>query len=421
MGDEVSFRNTWPVSIVRTVILGWLFVVGCLSIVYTQVLGIEILQRKLEQRQSIITLTKLHFLTLLTFITSWIKSSEISVTYDKSSLSATDSFRADSSRNLISLLTPNAVFIGNHQLYTDWFFLWFLSYTSSMAGNVFIILKDLSKIPVLGYGMKNFNFLFLSRKWEKDKIVLTNQLLTIDADARGLGPANGVEHVLSVNLSPQYSNIKHWPEGSQSNKIWPYHIILYPEGTVVSNKTRGRSLKFSQDRNLPQLKHVLWPRVRGLLLTLKKLRNTTEIVYDITTNYSDLRAGDCGEDIFSLKRHFIRGFGPRAVNMYIRGYHINEIPLGEDVEDIDDVKEEDLKKFEEWLFKVWEEKDTLMDTFYRTGKFIEDDDPKSKDHKNVVADIKLKNSYEIILPFMTVISTILLLRVVWIIIARVFL
>lgn len=58
------------------------------------------------------------------------------------------------------MFQPNSVLISNHQIYTDWLYLWFLTYTSKFGNSVFIILKDLSKIPVLGYGMKNYNFYF---------------------------------------------------------------------------------------------------------------------------------------------------------------------------------------------------------------------------------------------------------------------
>ncbi|KAI5956806.1 hypothetical protein KGF54_000423 [Candida jiufengensis] len=299
------------------------------------------------------------------------------------------------------MLQPNSILISNHQIYTDWLFLWFLTYTSKMSDFVFIILKDLSKIPVLGYGMKNFNFLFLSRKWEKDKIILTNQLLEIDANARGKGPANGYKLLTSTEKS-----IKKWPSGKDSTKIWPYELILFPEGTVPSDRTTKKSAEYVLSKGLPPLKHVLLPRVRGLYLALQKLRGSIEIVYDITTAYSGLKENEYGEILFSLKRFYLKGYGPPVINYYIKGFKIEDIPLGDEyVDDIDDISSENLQKFEDWLLKIWYEKDKLMDNFYKTGQWGID----PQNSKHIIGDFKMKNSFEIFKPFLLICSAILIL------------
>ena len=49
-------------------------------------------------------------------------------------------------------------------------YLWWVAYTSKMHGHLYIILKESIKyIPVLGTGMMFYGFIFLSRKWAKDK------------------------------------------------------------------------------------------------------------------------------------------------------------------------------------------------------------------------------------------------------------
>ena len=312
------------------------------------------------------------------------------------------------------MFQPNSVLISNHQIYTDWLYLWFLTYTSKFGNSVFIILKDLSKIPVLGYGMKNYNFLFLSRKWEKDKIVLTNQLLEIDANARGMGPANGVQ--LIGSSSTTNTEFTKWPQGSNVNKIWPYELILFPEGTVPSDRTTKKSAEFIASRGLPPLKHVLLPRIRGLFLALKKLKSSVEIVYDITTAYSGLTEDQYGEIEYSLKRFYLKGYGPPKINYYIKGWKLKDIPLGEDVDDIDNILEQDLKKFEDWLLKIWYEKDKLMDNHYKLGNWGE---LNHKTTRSIIGDFKLRNQFEIFLPFLATIATILFLRIAYILIRRI--
>ncbi|CAK7891723.1 2-acyl-1-lysophosphatidylinositol acyltransferase [[Candida] anglica] len=409
-------RHNYAVAIVRTAILGPLFLLGCAAIVFTQEVSALLLVNSPKSLQAAVNLSKTHFISLLTFIAHIICPSDVSITYDESTK---DMAFSSTNGHLSGYLMPNSVLISNHQIYTDWLSLWHILASTHLGNSVFIFLKDLSWIPVLGRGMKNYNFLFLSRKWEKDKIVLTNQLLEIDANARGYGPANGVKHVFSTSLNQQDSTtlqppIQHWPSGKNSKQIWPYEILLYPEGTVTSPHTRIRSDKFCDRKGLPHLKHVLLPRVRGLFITLRKLRNTVEVVYDITTGYSGLKPGDNGEDIFTLKQFFLLGYGPKRVNHYIQTWKIADIPLGDDdCEDIDAVKEEDVAKFEQWLFKIWYEKDERMDLFYKSGSF-----ETIPNTKTVIAEIKNKSILDLLSVFTPVIIGILILRLIWLGISR---
>lgn len=377
-----------PILVIRNVTLLVIFLLGCISIVTTQVIFSAILLKYPSYKQSMINHTKRQFVQLVTFVLSVVSPIKISVTYDPELLPESNSFKSMTDGIISNCLSPNSIMISNHQIYTDWYYLWFICYSARLADNVFIILKDMSKVPILGTGMKNFNFLFLSRKWQNDKIILTNQLLEIDANARGSGPASGIKHVASANVANGIEDIRFWPQNKISDEIYPYEIILYPEGTVPSKRTKAKSQKFCLENNLPRLNHVLLPRVRGLFLSLRKLRNTIEVVYDITTGYSGLNAGDCGEDIFTLKGTFIFGTGPKQANFHIRSFKISEIPLGEETLDIDDVKEEDLKNFEDWLFKIWYEKDRLMDQFYKTGSF------ETANTQTVVGDVKLRSMWE---------------------------
>lgn len=158
-----------------------------------------LIQNNPSLKQATINETKTHFVILLSGLTSIINPCKFAITIDTESVPNSQQFHVDSYNHIHTLLQPNSAIISNHQIYTDWLFLWFLTYTSNLSNAVYIILKDLSKIPVLGYGMKNYNFLFLSRKWEHDKVVLTNQLLEIDANARGHGPANGYRLLSSTD------------------------------------------------------------------------------------------------------------------------------------------------------------------------------------------------------------------------------
>ncbi|CCG24596.1 hypothetical protein CORT_0F03730 [Candida orthopsilosis Co 90-125] len=403
----MSVRHTIPIIIVRTAIIVPLFIIGCLAIVFTQLIGLFLFKNNPSLKQAMINETKTHFVILLSGLTSIINPCKFAITIDTESVPNSQQFHVDSYKHIHTLLQPNSVIISNHQIYTDWLFLWFLTYTSNLSNAVYIILKDLSKIPVLGYGMKNYNFLFLSRKWEHDKVVLTNQLLEIDANARGHGPANGYRLLSSTD-----KEVKKWPQGADDSKIWPYELILFPEGTVPSDRTTKKSAEYIASKGLPPLKHVLLPRIRGLYLALQKLRNTVEVVYDVTTAYSGLKEDEYGELVFSLKKFYIQGYGPPVVNYFIKGYKLKDIPLGkEELDSTVEASDEDLQKFEDWLLKIWYEKDQLMDNFYKTGQWglnPNSDGEINVDTKLIVGDFKLKNSLEFLKPFIVSLTILLL-------------
>ena len=76
-----------------------------------------------------------------------------------------------------SLRSTHCVLIANHQIYTDWWYIWILACQHGFGGNIKIILKhELCNIPIFGWGMQFFEFIFLRRKWAHDKPVLISCL-----------------------------------------------------------------------------------------------------------------------------------------------------------------------------------------------------------------------------------------------------
>ncbi|PSK39380.1 hypothetical protein C7M61_001991 [Candidozyma pseudohaemuli] len=409
-------RHSWPVAVARTAMVAIAFIIGCLSLRFTQGVARMLLYRQKKAFHAILNLTKRQFIQILTFLTVLINPPRIAVTYDENHIPEKTLFRVDSKGNLILSIVPNSVWICNHQIYTDWLFLWFVNYTGRFADSVYIVLKAaLANIPILGPGMQNFKFLFLLRKWDLDKVNLTNSLLEIDADARGMGPASGVSHVTSTSKSTTLPGVLIWPKGKVpeaakgTTALWPYQMIIFPEGTVISPHTRERLNKFAKKLGRPELKHTLLPRVRGLFLMLRSLRDTAEYVYDVTCGYTGLTAEDYGEEVFTLKAYYIKGYGPSKINYHIRAFAIKDIPLGDDdLADVDNVPPETLAAFEKWLLDIWAEKDELMKVFYEKGLF------ESEGTHTVEADFKLRSRHEVFQALMVPATAILLARCAWI-------
>lgn len=137
----------------------------------------------------------------------------------------------DSGGHVSSLaLPPRAVWISNHQLYTDWLYTWGLGYYTGLAGRYFICLKEsLTRVPVLGPAMKPARFIPVSRNWERDESTIRETLeciLTESGDA--------------------------------------FAVLIYPEGTDLTKETLAKSQEFSRKNNFPVFQRLLAPRSTGL-------------------------------------------------------------------------------------------------------------------------------------------------------------
>jgi lysocardiolipin and lysophospholipid acyltransferase len=103
------------------------------------------------------------------------------------------------------------------QVYADWWYAWCLLYFVGPRGvhrQVYITLKkSLKWIPIIGWGMQFFNFIFLARSWASDRLQLAHDLSVLGKEA-------------------------------ESEDV-PFAFILYPEGTLVSKDTRPISRKFA--------------------------------------------------------------------------------------------------------------------------------------------------------------------------------
>ncbi|KAI9344529.1 acyltransferase-domain-containing protein [Zopfochytrium polystomum] len=118
---------------------------------------------------------------------------------------------------------PKTVIIANHQIYTDWCYFWVVAWANGAHGDLKIVLKeDLKWIPVLGWGMQFFEFIFLARKWSVDGPRLTNALSRSAA-------------------SPS-----------------PLWLLLFPEGTVVCDEAVEAARKYKKKIDALEGPDALW-------------------------------------------------------------------------------------------------------------------------------------------------------------------
>jgi len=299
------------------------FFSGMLAISASQFLGAPLKAIDPKFYEGYMAFTKQSFGVLITTMTQWWSPTVVKVSGDKS---IPKQLFHKSDGSLECRFPKRLVMMANHQLYTDWLYLWWIAYTNNMHGYIYIILKEsLKNVPIVGWGAQFYNFIFLSRNWEQDQ-------------------AQFQTHLDQLNK----------PED-------PMWLLIFPEGTNLAKSTREKSQAWAEKSGLQDMKHQLLPRSRGIQFCLQRLKTTTEWLYDCTIAYEGVPEGQYGQDIFTLRSSMFEGRPPKSVNMYFRRFKISTIPLNND------------KSFEVWLRNRWREKDYLLEHFSRFNCFPEDD------------------------------------------------
>jgi 1-acyl-sn-glycerol-3-phosphate acyltransferase len=307
----------------RAFTLASTFLSGVLAISASQFLGAPLKLIDPQFYDGYMAYTKECFAILITCLTQWWAPTVVRVSGDSSMIGQLIK-RKDGS--LQCNFADRMVLMANHQLYTDWLYLWWIAYTNNMHGFIYIILKEsLKNIPIIGWGAQFYNFIFLSRKWEEDQRTFK-------------------KHLSKLN--------------KKGDPMW---LIIFPEGTNLSKTTRERSQQWAQKNGLQDMKHQLLPRSTGLKFCLNELRDTTDWLYDCTIAYEGVPEGQFGQDIFTLRSSFFEGRPPKSVNMHWRRFHFDDIPY------------ENTHAFEVWLRNRWREKDYMLEYFSRHNRFPAED------------------------------------------------
>lgn len=306
----------------RALALSTYFLSGALAINLSQFLGSPLYLVNKDWYNAWIAFTKQSFGLLTMTLTQTFAPTKVIVSGDSS---VRGQLLKSSDGNLILDFPERIVLVANHQIYTDWLYLWWIAYCNGMHGRLYIILKEsLKKIPILGWGMQLSQFIFLKRNWEQDKPNMASALQRLN------------------NLTD------------------PMWLLLFPEGTNLAPSTRAKSAAWAKKTNVSDTKHVLLPRSTGLQFCLEELKGSVDYLYDCTVAYEGVPRGQYAQDIFTLKAGYLEGRPPKSVSMHWRRFAIKDIPLHND------------KAFELWLTARWREKDLLMEQYLQRGSFPAD-------------------------------------------------
>ncbi|RXK39525.1 acyltransferase [Tremella mesenterica] len=348
-----------------------LFCLGQLFINTTQFLCLPLLLVPVVGRRSFdsaIGWTKDGYGRLLIAITCLFAPHSIILTTD-SPPSLTNLVERDENGRMTKINLPDRlVIMSNHQAYSDWMYLWILACYSGHAKGIIILLKiSLKNLPVVGWGMQFFNFIFMRRSWIADKTNLTKALLDLGRKSQ--------------------SKIEKYPSDKSSllsnSSRAPLWLIIFPEGTITSDEEGIKSKRYADKENIEDFETLLLPRSTGLLFSLRTLLPQIPDLklMDVTIGYPGVKIGEYPQNHYGLLSIFLNSIPPPCIHIHLHIYdqlssHTSGIPslvptssTGEVTSEIGLTSPEDAKEFELWLRGVWREKEERMKRFYKDQRF----------------------------------------------------
>ncbi|KAJ8966141.1 hypothetical protein NQ314_003720 [Rhamnusium bicolor] len=149
------------------------------------------------------------------------------------------------------------------------------------------------------------------------------------------------------------------------NRKW---LVLFPEGGFL-RKRKAVSHRYAEKMNLPKFENVSLPRVGAMQIIMdtigpkcsafnnncNSVRNQLsevakiEWILDITIGYPKGWPIDLSHIVFGHRE-------PCQTVLFYRLYPCKEVP-------------KDSESMTKWLFQRWEEKEKMLEKFYKTGEF----------------------------------------------------
>jgi lysophosphatidic acid acyltransferase/lysophosphatidylinositol acyltransferase len=208
----------------------------------------------------------------------------------------------------------SALVICNHRSFFDFYMIHALAMRNKMQPYCRYFAKDsLKYIPFFGWEMYLMGMLFIKRNWLADQ----------------------------KSIARVFHRVK-----SFEHPIW---LINYLEGTRFTPQKHAESVAFCKERELPQLKHVLFPRVKGFLATVAELRGShVKYVYDMTAAYQHHRKG-FGSAPNMVRAHIKPLFPSYRMHVHVRQFLLDELPT-------------DDQALTEWVIQLYKDKDAYLDS-----------------------------------------------------------
>lgn len=205
----------------------------------------------------------------------------------------------------------NAIVVANHRDYTDIAMLLCLGARKARLGDMKWFVKDVLKyLPGVGWGMLFLDCLFVKRNWMVDRDSVEATFAKVKKD----------------NVS-----------------IW---LMSFLEGTRMTPGKLEASQRYMERLKLTPTTHVMFPRTKGFVASVRGLGSHIQAVYDVTIAHEGP----------VLKVWELLIGKPRNVHLHVRRFSVLDLP-------------EDDAALAEWAITLFAEKEMLLEQFQGTGAF----------------------------------------------------
>ncbi|CAJ1987882.1 Acyltransferase / LPLAT1 [Leishmania donovani] len=222
------------------------------------------------------------------------------------------------------------IIIMNHHCRVDWIYTFmYFARTRGIISHIRYVLKeDLKHLPVLGWSMELFRYLFLSRHWEADKMYMRRM----------------VDFYKATGDTPV--------------------ILIYPEGTDLSPSNIQRSQEYAAKVGLPKFRHVLNPRTTGIVALMDMLggADRVEEVVHLTIAYTYHAPGERPNELSLANGHH-----PKKVHMLIQSYRVAGTAAAAAQKNPKHVCPTEEAALTAWIHECFAEKELLLSRFLMTN------------------------------------------------------
>ncbi|CAG5027901.1 unnamed protein product [Parnassius apollo] len=240
----------------------------------------------------------------------------------------------------------NTIIVMNHRTRVDWNYVWIALYHATQETDS---IRQTGLVNCNDFKCKDKNDVFdlIAGGKSRLKFVLKDEIKALP----GMGWIMQLNFFLYVK--------RNWQEDQQNlsqfvdyyrNLHYKNRIVLFPEGTDLSDDNKRRSHKFAEANKLQRYEFVLHPRTKGWVALCSRLRCAgLTSVYDVTVAY---------DNPANTELDLISGKIPEEVFFHLKRYSINDLPSDDEALKI-------------WLNDRWQEKEYSLRKFHSDGVFID--------------------------------------------------
>lgn len=205
----------------------------------------------------------------------------------------------------------NAIVVANHRDYSDIVMLLCLGARKGRLGDMKWFVKDVLKyLPGVGWGMLFLDCIFVKRAWTADRAAIEK-----------------------VFAKVKRNNISIW-------------LMSFLEGTRLTPRKLASSQRYMASLKLAPTSHVMVPRTKGFVASVRGLGSHLQAIYDVTIAHEG--------PVLKLWE-LVKG-NPRRVHLHVRRFSVQELPLKDSA-------------LAEWAIQLFAEKERLLAQFHESGAF----------------------------------------------------